>query len=297
MSNWTSRSIGRDWQHRFFYLAIKWGGRRLAYLCLYVVVAWYALFSPVARERASHYLTRRFPGAGAWRRFWLRYRLILTFGQVLIDRAMVGILGAERIKVQLHGRDELLNLLAEGKGMILVNAHVGCWQVAMSSLSFMETPVNLLMQREEGDIDRHYFEHAGMESPYRIIDPRGFLGGALEMMEVLKRGEVLSVMGDRMLGDDQNGVPVEFLGGQVAMPFSAYKLASATGAPIVALLSFKTGPDSYDLKLYRTIRVPPGLGRDQQAFVPYVQEFAASLEEFSREHPFQFFNFFNMWYE
>lgn len=297
MSNWTSRSIGRDWQHRFFYLAIKLGGRRLAYLCLYVVVAWYALFSVVAKERARHYLTRRFPGADPWQRLCQRYLLILTFGQVLIDRAMVGILGADRIKVRLHGKDELLNLLAEGKGMILVNAHVGCWQVAMSALGFMETPVNLLMQREEGDIDRHYFEHAGMECPYHIIDPRGFLGGALEMMAVLKRGEVLSVMGDRMLGDDQNGVMVEFLGGRVTMPFSAYKLASATGTPIVALFSFKTGPDSYDLKLYRIIRVPSGLGRDQQVFVPYVQEFAASLEEFSQEQPFQFFNFFNMWYQ
>ena len=297
MGSWTSRSIGRDWQHRFFYLVIKLGGRRLAYLCLYVVVAWYALFSAIAKERARHYLARRFPGSGPWQRFWLRYRLILTFGQVLIDRAMVGILGADRIKVQLHGREELLNLLAEGKGMILVNAHVGCWQVAMSSLSFMDTPVNLLMQREEGDIDRHYFEHAGVECPYHIIDPRGFLGGALEMMEVLKRGEVLSVMGDRMLGDDQNGVTVEFLGGRVIMPFSAYKLASATGAPVVALFSYKTGADSYDLKLYRTIRVPSGSGRDQQVFVPYVQEFAETLEEFCREQPFQFFNFFNMWYE
>lgn len=297
MSKWTSRSIGRDWQHRFFYLAIKLGGRRLAYLCLYLVVAWYALFSSVAKERARHYLARRFPTAGPWQRLRQRYLLILTFGQVLIDRAMVGILGADRIKVELHGKDKLLNLLAEGKGMILVNAHVGCWQVAMSALGFMETPVNLLMQREEGDIDRHYFEHAGMECPYHIIDPRGFLGGALEMMEVLKRGEVLSVMGDRMLGDDQNGVAVAFLGGRVTMPVSAYRLASATGTPIVALFSFKTGPDSYDLKLYRIIRVPPGAGRDQQAVVPYVQEFAASLEEFSREHPFQFFNFFNMWYE
>jgi len=297
MSNWTSRSIGRDWQHRFFYLAIKLGGRRLAYLCLYVVVAWYALFSAVVKERACHYLTRRFPGSNRWQRLRQRYLLILTFGQVLIDRAMVGILGADRIKVKLHDKEKLLNLLDEGKGMILVNAHVGCWQVAMSSLSFMETPVNLLMQREEGDIDRHYFEHAGLECPYHIIDPRGFLGGVLEMMAVLKRGEVLSVMGDRMLGDDQNGVAVKFLDGQVTMPFSAYKLASATGTPIVALFSFKTGAESYDLKLYRIIRVPPALGHDQQVFVPYVQEFAASLEEFSREQPFQFFNFFNMWYE
>ena len=112
---------------------------------------------------------------------------------------------------------------------------------------------------------------------------------------MLKRGEVLSVMGDRMLGDDRNGVDIEFMGGVVTFPFSAYKLASATGAPIVVLLSYKVGPDSYEMKLYRTIRVPGGLGRGKDKFIPYTQEFAATLEDFCREHPFQFFNFFNMW--
>ncbi len=291
---WTSRSIGSGWQHQSFYLMIRFGGRRAAYLLLYPVVFYYVLL-PSVRQKCRYYLERRFPGGGAWARFKNSYRMTLELGKVLVDRALVGILGPQQVKVSLHGQQDLLALLAEKKGLILVNAHVGCWQVAMSALGFMETPVNLLMQREEGDIDRHYFEHAGIECPYRIIDPRGFLGGALEMIEVLKRGEVLSVMGDRMLGKDRNGVDVSFLGGQVRMPFSAYKLASATGAPIVALFSYKTGPDSYELKLYRTIRVPHDLGRGHDVFVPYVREFSATLETFCSEHPFQFFNFFDMW--
>jgi len=291
---WTSRSIGASWQHQSFYLMIRFGGRQAAYLLLYLVVFYYVLL-PSVRQKCRYYLNRRFPQAGFWAQFKNRYRMTLDFGKVLVDRALVGILGPQQIKVELHGKQELLDLLAEKKGLILVNAHVGCWQVAMSALGFMETPVNLLMQREKGDIDRHYFEHAGIECPYRIIDPQGFLGGALEMIEVLKRGEVLSVMGDRMLGEDRNGVDVEFMGGTVRLPFSAYKLASATRAPIVALFSYKTGPDSYELKLYRTIRVPGGLGRGNEIFVPYVREFGRTLEIFCNEHPFQFFNFFDMW--
>ncbi|WP_321389645.1 DUF2062 domain-containing protein [uncultured Desulfuromusa sp.] len=291
---WTSRSIGSSWQHQFFYLMIRLGGRRGAYIPLYVVVFYYVLL-PSVRKKCHHYLARRFPQAGAWRRFWNSYRMTLELGKVLVDRALVGILGPEQIHVELQGKPELLQVLAENKGVILVNAHVGCWQVAMSALGFMKTPVNLLMQREDGDIDRHYFEHAGIECPYRIIDPRGDLGGVLKMVEVLKRGEVLSVMGDRMLGEDRNGVDVEFMGGTVTMPFSAYKLASATGAPIVVLFSYKTGSARYELKLYKTIRVPPGLGRGRHVFQPYVREFAETLEIFCAEHPFQFFNFFDMW--
>ena len=291
---WTSRSIGSSWQHQSFYLMIRFGGRRAAYALLYIVVFYYVLL-PSVRQKCNYYLARRFPQAGVWKRFWNSYQMTLDLGKVLVDRALVGILGSEQIDVELQGKEELLEVLAKNKGMILVNAHVGCWQVAMSALGFMKTPVNLLMQREDDDIDRHYFEHAGIECPYRIIDPRGDLGGVLKMVEVLKRGEVLSVMGDRMLGDDRNGVDVEFMGGTVTMPFSAYKLASATGTPIVVLFSYKTGPNSYELKLYKIIHVPSGLGRGNSVFRPYVREFAETLEVFCTEHPFQFFNFFDMW--
>ena len=165
----------------------------------------------------------------------------------------------------------------------------------MSALGFLKNPVNMLMQREEGDIDRHYFEHAGVESPYKIIDPRGFLGGTLEMLAVLKRGEVLCVMGDRLLGSDRSAVRVEFLGGTMEVPFSALKLASTTGAPVGVLLSAKTGPNSYELVLAGAIRVPEGLGRRPDGFAPSAQAFADLLTGYVERHPYQFFNFFDLW--
>lgn len=292
---WSSRSIGSKLQHGIFYFLIRLGGRRAAYALLHGVVLYYVLLRPDQRRKGEPYLRRRFPGASGRQRFWHSYRMILDLGKVLVDRAVVGILGPDQMQVKLRGREELLALLAERRGLILIGAHVGCWQAAMSALGFVEVPVNLLMQREDGDIDRHYFEHAGRECPYRIIDPRGFLGGSLEMLDVLKRGEVLSVMGDRLLGSDKNAVAVDFLGGPVRLPFSAYKLAATTGAPIAVLFSAKTGPASYQLELAKIIRVPAVAGRNGAAFASYVTEFAAALEKFTRDHPYQFFNFFDMW--
>ncbi|MBE0597574.1 MAG: lipid A biosynthesis acyltransferase, partial [Desulfuromonadales bacterium] len=216
-AGWSSRSIGSQLQHRIFYLLIRLGGRRAAYALLYFVVLYYVLFRPSLRRRAYPYLRRRFPQHPP--RLGDSFRMSLSLGQVLVDRAVVGILGPTALQVGLEGRQELIDLVAEGRGLILMTAHVGCWQVAMSAFDFLQVPVNLLMQREEGDIDRHYFEHAGIDSPYRIIDPRGFLGGALEMIEVLKRGEVLSVMGDRMLGNDRNAAEADFLGAPVRFPY------------------------------------------------------------------------------
>ncbi|MEZ4601642.1 MAG: lysophospholipid acyltransferase family protein [Syntrophotaleaceae bacterium] len=293
--SWTSRSIGAAWQHRFFYGLIRLCGRRAAYAMLAVVIFYYMLFRPDQRRKSEFYLRRRFPGARGLRLWLHSYRMSLALGKSLIDRAVVGILGSSSTRVDLEGKEELLALLAEGKGLILITAHVGSWQTAMAALDFLNQPVSLLLQREAGDIDRHYFEHGGRDCPFRIIDPSGYLGGALEMIEVLKNGEILSVMSDRMLGSDRNAVAVDFLGDPVPFPFSAYKLASATGAPVGVLLSAKTGVDSYELRLARVIRVPSGLRRGSEAFVPYVRQFAETLEEYTQRYPYQFFNFYDMW--
>jgi predicted LPLAT superfamily acyltransferase len=174
-------------------------------------------------------------------------------------------------------------------------SHVGSWQVALSALNFINVPVNLLLEREQGNIDRHYFEYTGSTSPYRIIDPGGYLGGTLEMLDVLKKGEVLCVMGDRVSGSQKSFVKVEFLGEEAPFPYSAFKLASAAGVPVVVLFSYKNGSDSYALKISKIIHVPGNLGRSGKNFLPYVTQYIQELESFVQIHPYQFFNFYNMW--
>lgn len=299
-NRWSSRSMGGNFQHQFFYLLIRLGGRRLAYAFLHVVVLFYSLFNKQARERCSHYLKRRFPHASPLQMRLHAHKLALSFGRVLVDRALVGILGREKMRVDFPDEQIMRVLMAEKKGFILMNAHVGCWQVAMSAMDFMETPVNMLLTRAEGDVDRHYFEHrenGESGAPYKTIDPSGYLGGALEMIAALKNGEVLCVMGDRVFGSDKNTLRATFLGQEAQFPYSAYKLASATGRPIALFLSRKTGPDSYELRVPAVIRVPPDLGRGAAPFRPYVQEMLDALERYAYENPYQFYNFHDMWSE
>ena len=294
-SPWTARSLGSAFQHNVFYTLIRFGGRQGAYFLLVFVVAWYVLFRPLVRKRSGYYLGRRFPGSTPFQRLWQCYSLCLGLGKVLVDRAVLGILGPHHLNCRLTGYDQLRALLDEGRGLILVTAHVGCWQLGMASLQKLDTPVSLLIHREEGDVDRHFFEHGHKAPPFRIVDPRGYLGGTLEMLQVLKKGEVLCIMGDRVMGGQGSKLAAEFLGGEVAIPFSPYKLGSATGAPIAVIFPHKSGHDSYVLQVARTIRVPENLGRSAAAYQPYAVQFLQALEAFVQEHPFQFFNFFDMW--
>jgi predicted LPLAT superfamily acyltransferase len=276
-------------------MLIRIGGWRLAYFILHFVVLYYILFRPSVRERCRYYLSHRFPEDKALQRLVSSYRLSLEFGKVLIDRAIVGILGPDKMSAAFKDKERLLDLISEGKGIIFLMAHVGCWQVALSALHFLKIRVNMVIHREEGDIDRHYFEHQSMERPYRIIDPEGFLGGTLEMIEVLKRGEALCIMGDRLFGNLKNTLSARFLGENALFPFSAMKIASTSGAPVVVLFPYKESTTGYGVKLAKVIRVPEGLGRSGDHFLPYIEEYVRALEDFTIEYPFQFFNFYDMW--
>jgi predicted LPLAT superfamily acyltransferase len=295
IKSWSSRSIGSRWQHRFFYALIRLAGRRAAYVMAVFVALYYVLFRPSVRARSRPYLSRRFPGRNALLRLWDSCRITVEMGKVLVDRAALGILGPGQLSVRDSRREDLLERIREGRGLILVTAHAGCWQFAMESLRMLETPVSLLLHREEGDVDLHIFEHLGDDAAFRIIDPAGPLGGALEMLQVLKHGEVLCIMGDRAMGGDRSTVEVDFLGGRVRVPVTPYHLAAATGAPVVVIFPYKSGPGNYSLKVEKVLRVPESLGRAPEAYRPYAEAFIRSLEGFVEERPYQFFNFFDMW--
>jgi predicted LPLAT superfamily acyltransferase len=291
---WSSRSIGSRLQHGVFYLLIRALGRRPAYALLFFVVLWYTL-RPMTRARSAPYLTRRFPKAGRLERLRHCFLLNWNFGLTLVDRAASGILRQISITASQDDEQALKTLLGEGRGLILLSGHFGCWQTSSVGLNGIETPVHVLMHRAPDDIDRQHFEHAGTDAPFRIIDPYGYLGGSLEMLDALGKGHILGLMGDRTFGSDRNTVKVPFLGGTVRLPFSAYRLASVTGAPILVFFSSRIGPGQARHHVARIIRVPQGLGRSGDKYIPYAQQFATALEEMVNATPYQFFNFYDMW--
>jgi len=143
---WSSRSLGTRFGHKIFFAIIRIGGRRPAYFALYWVALYYVLCRPSVRRRSDPYLRHRFPGSGGLKRVLDCYRMFLQMGKILLDRTIVGMLGPEKMKVSIDGREKLLKLVEEGSGFILLLSHVGSWQVALSALHFLNVPVNLLLE-------------------------------------------------------------------------------------------------------------------------------------------------------
>lgn len=291
----TGKSLGSKLKHRFMYALIFIGGRKLAYAFLYIVAFFYTL-SPAVNKRCRAYITRRFKPHNKWQFFKHAYRLNLTFGQTLIDRAALGILGRVTVSSTEEERRLCRDLCANEKGLILLTAHCGAWHMAVNLIDFIPVKINVLYYKNPKDNDKTVAEHAGKQANFAFINPGGPLGGVVEMMAALNRGEAVCAMADRVFGDPDNCVEADFLGGRIRVPYSFYRLAAATGAPAAIVFFPRLGEGEFGTWTAKTLRVPD-LGPAKENYAPFAQQFVDALEEFCIKYPYQFFNYFDLWEE
>ncbi|WP_027723069.1 acyltransferase [Maridesulfovibrio zosterae] len=303
---WTSKSLASAFFHNIFYLIIRTLGHQAAYLLLFFVVIFYCLL-PKIRKRSSYYLQRRFGQAGKVRSFVRTFRLYWNFGKMLVDRSVFRILGRFQTTNDSEHEKELKQLYDINNRLILITGHVGCWQMGISFLDFINAPKAIVMLMETGNVDQHSFKwkKSGARNAEKsveeiaIINPAAPLGGSLEMLSALKNKSVLCINADRTFGSMKNTVEVVFLGDRISLPVSPYKIAAATGTPIAIVFSERTGAGKGNFRLIKTITVPhdadKGEIRGAEAFKPYAQEYARELEKYCQDYPYQFYNFFNMW--
>ena len=125
----------------------------------------------------------------------------------------------------------------------MLTAHVGNWQVAMTALQKLSRTVYLVMRPEENDAVKDALNIDSEQGKVRIISSESFLGGVVEIMSVLDRGCLVSIMGDRSYG--QNFTEAVLIGDRVKLPHGAFSIAAAAECPVVVLWSARLSAKKY----------------------------------------------------
>jgi len=269
-------------------------GLRPAYGLLYFVCVHYLLFDRAAVRGALAYARRRFPEAGALGLYWHVYRIFVSQGKQLVDR-FAAISGLRDFDFELLGMEQAKEALTRSEqGVILLTAHVGNWQIAMTALQNLATRVYLVMRPEDNEAVSRALRLSQAGDTIRIISTGDYLGGAVAIMNALKEGSIVSIMGDRPY--DFESIEVDFLGCNARFPVGAFKIAAVARCPVLVLISARTGVGSYlvDLShlLYPVYR--ERTDRDLQ-IRQWTQQFADILTEHVEKWPYQCFLFHDVW--
>jgi lauroyl/myristoyl acyltransferase len=173
-----------------------------------------------------------------------------------------------------------------GRGFISPSAHVGNWELAGRLLAERTARTTHVVVAEEEARELEQWVRRGGGGVRFVTRSRPTV--SLELVAALRRGEVVAVQADRALGT-RGDVLIPFFGKPAPFPLGPFLLASAVRVPVVPAFCLLGADYRYTVKVAEPFSVPRG-GEAEAA-----RAWVTMLEGVVREHPTQWFNFFDIW--
>ena len=197
-----------------------------------------------ALGRTGHFFSRRrsvaythlkaaFPhSAPRERKQWTR-ELFEHLGMSGVEIMRVPVLSESEINryVTNHGYENYLELRQSGRGLILLTAHVGNWELSQIAEGLRGRPMTVLARRQKHkQLDR-------LLSSFRQYYGSRAVGkgsGIRDLIRTLRQGGSVGVLGDQSGG--KSGVWVRFFGRLTTAPRGPVALALELGGPVLSVL-------------------------------------------------------------
>lgn len=288
----TGRLRGGRWGIWLFITALKVLGLRVTYALMVPPAIYFSFASPDVAATMDYH-RRVFGPAPWWKRRWLVFKHFLSFGRALVDRTAILAGKTRGFTFFFDGEKHLRDAVAEGRGVLVLTAHLGNWEAAGQLLTRLDLPITVTGFDKEAPAIRAMLNRASRQK-FRLLPLTGQPTDAIPLVGALRRGEVVAMLGDRAYGSPSARIP--FFGGMASFPIGAYVMASIAGAPLVHVFSLREPGGRYHFFGFppQHPRMPPHHERD--AYLKNCAEnFARDLESVLRRDPLQWYNFFPFW--
>jgi KDO2-lipid IV(A) lauroyltransferase len=177
-------------------------------------------------------------------------------------------------------------LLEQGKGIIIVSAHLGNWELGAAAVAAHGYKFNAVaLEVPDKKLNNLYQYYRASRGIY----PIPFGRAARECIAALRRNEIVGVIGDRDFTTSNR--TVEFFGRPARLPDGPAKLALATGAPLLPIFMVRLPDDTFAY----IVEEPIWADKTQHTVDDVMREIAAALESVIRQHSEQWFLFHNLW--
>jgi predicted LPLAT superfamily acyltransferase len=295
---------GSMWGMRFTVWCYRTFGPRPAALLVHAIVAYFFLTDTAGRRASRAYLQRvattpagrraleRKPGA--WASF-LRYR---CFGLSILDRLAIWAGESGDFEFSVEGDEHCDRLARAKRGGIVLGAHLGNFDALRLLAERQQRVVHVLMFTAHAQRINTIFRELSPDVDLRVIevDPSS-ARTALEIRERVERGELVSILADRVEPSDRGRTScVPFLGGTIELPRAPFLLASILACPVLLMLAFRTGRGHYAMF---TENLTDGVRRPrrerEKGATELLTTYAGRLEHYCTKYPYQWFNFYDYW--
>lgn len=292
-NNWVERSRGNSIGISLFIWIIRKTGILPAYFVLLFASTQYLLL-----DKKTKTILREFRSvAGLGCSCVDLFRHFYNFGMSLIDRYAFLLTGKQFFTFDTVNENLISDLVSTKKGVILLGAHIGNWEIAGNLLQDrLNAKVNFLMFDGQSEEVKSAVSRATENRLVNII----FVGNdsadtSIALVNALQKGEIVCLHGDRVFGE-QRTVDVMFMGRKVSFPAGPFILSAATGAPVVPIFTVKTSMKHYSFFAEDPIIIGSCQRSERMKKISEAAcEYALKLEAVVRKYPYQWFNYYHFW--
>lgn len=210
-----------------------------------------------------------------------------NYGKYLVDFFRYSRIGPNQLDelVSVERLEYLERARAEGRGVIVVTAHLGNWELGGAILTAMGYPLHAVVAPERKARVEHLLRERRQARGLQLE----IIGQSTRhLVRVLRQGEIVALLADRdFCGEDFS---LSFFGRAVHLPRGAAWLAQHTGAPILPVFLLRQPDDSFLLRVHPPIRSEP----DDPLDAP-MRAVRDVLEREIGENPTQWFVFHEFW--
>ncbi|HXM55130.1 MAG TPA: hypothetical protein VOB72_07045 [Candidatus Dormibacteraeota bacterium] len=268
--------------------------RRLGYALAVLVARFAYVFARRARAELERNLQIALPDLSRKALRKLAWRNFRNHSKAYADLMRLPVARVEDLRAQLHvrGVEHLEAARAKGRGVLVVSAHMGSWEVAAAIWSATVAPVSLFAEELE---PRELYEW------YRCTRARLGISvlpltrtGLRQVLQALDNEEMVVTAIDRdIMG---TGVVVDFFGRPARIPEGPAAIALRRGTPILPVAVFRLPDDTFQAVGYPPIFAEPT--GDRAADIRRVTgQLVRRLEELIREHPEQWHMPHPIWHD
>lgn len=295
-AHWKDRPEGAGpLAYRAIFFIANRGGRAVARLALYPIVAFYLLARGPERRASRAYLARalgRAPG------LWDVARHIHTFAATILDRLYMLSQGMDRFEVDVRGLESLESQLGPGRGLLLFGSHLGSFE-ALRVLARRRPGLQVRVVLDRGHnaalmcmldaLDPHIAANvidAGQDGP----------SIALQIKHATDQGAIVAMLVDRV-GPGEPSIAAPFFGASAKFPTSPWLIAAALKLPVVLAFGLYRGGARYEL-VFEPFAPALNIERRERParLAELAQRYAERLQHHARSAPYNWFNFYDFWH-
>jgi KDO2-lipid IV(A) lauroyltransferase len=185
-----------------------------------------------------------------------------------------------------EGRHNLDAALAQGRGVILLTAHLGHWEIGGLGLRALGYPLAVVTIRHNSVFTNRLINTLRSRHGIRVIELGDSPFDTIEIVRALNDQAVVAMLGDRAFSE--RSAPATFFGREVQLPVGPILLAMATGSPVVPAFSVMKAPGQYLGIIEPALNLRNGPERED-ALRHNLQQVVAVFERYIRRYPDQWF--------